>query len=46
MPDQTARGALMFLAWHESYHVGQMGLMRTEMGYPSVQARLYEVLSA
>lgn len=40
--DQTARGALMFLAWHESYHVGQIGLMRTEMGYPSVQARIYE----
>jgi len=44
IPDQTARGALMFLAWHESYHVGQLGLMRTEMGYPSVQARLYEAM--
>jgi uncharacterized damage-inducible protein DinB len=40
--DQTVRGALMFMAWHESYHVGQIGLMRTEMGLPSVQARLYE----
>lgn len=45
IPDQTARGALMFLAWHESYHVGQIGLMRTEMGYPSIQARLYETLA-
>jgi uncharacterized damage-inducible protein DinB len=42
VPDQTGRGALMFLAWHESYHVGQIGLMRTECGYLSVQARLYE----
>ena len=44
IPDQTARGALMFLAWHESYHAGQIGLMRTEMGYPSMQARLYETM--
>lgn len=44
IPDQTARGALMFLAWHESYHFGQLGLMRTEMGYPSMQARLYEAM--
>lgn len=42
--DQTARGALMFLAWHESYHVGQVGLMLTEMGLPSVQATLYEAM--
>lgn len=44
IPDATARGALMFLAWHESYHAGQIGLLRTEMGYPSVQARLYETM--
>lgn len=44
IPDQTARGALMFLAWHESYHVGQLGLMLTEMGHPSVQQRVHEAL--
>ena len=43
--DHTARGALMFLAWHESYHVGQIGLIRTETGYPSMQARLYESMN-
>ncbi|MEM7585093.1 MAG: DinB family protein [Acidobacteriota bacterium] len=42
--DPTARGALMFLAWHESYHVGQIGLMRTELGYPSMQARFKEAM--
>ncbi len=42
--DQTARGALMFLAWHESYHVGQIGLLRTELGYPSMQASLYKTM--
>ena len=41
VPDQTVRGALMFWAWHESYHVGQVGLIRTELGYPSLQERLY-----
>ena len=44
IPDQTARGALMFLAWHESYHIGQIGIMRTEMGYPSMQTRLYQAM--
>lgn len=44
--DNTVRGALMFLAWHESYHVGQIGIMRTERGYPSIQARLYEQFAA
>ncbi|MEM8932763.1 MAG: DinB family protein [Acidobacteriota bacterium] len=38
--DQTTRGALMFMAWHESYHIGQIGLMRTEMSLPSVRAVL------
>lgn len=40
--DRTTRGALMFMAWHESYHTGQIGLMRTELGLPSIQARFYE----
>ena len=40
VPDQTVRGALMFRAWHESYHVGQLGLIRTELGYPALRTRL------
>lgn len=40
IPDKTVRGAIAFICWHESYHVGQMGILRTEMGYPSIQERL------
>lgn len=40
IPDQTVRGALMFRAWHESYHTGQLGLMRTELGYQALRERL------
>jgi len=40
IPDQTVRGALMFRAWHESYHAGQIGLIRTELGYPALRDRL------
>ena len=45
VPDQTARGATMFMAWHESYHLGQIGMLRVEMEKPSVQARLYEAMN-
>ena len=45
VPDKTIRGGLMFLAWHETYHVGQVGLMRTEYGYPSVQEQIHEHLT-
>lgn len=38
--DQTLRGQLAFIAWHESYHIGQIGILRTEMGYPSLRQRL------
>ena len=40
IPDQTLRGNLTFIAWHESYHVGQIGIMRTEMGYRSMRQAL------
>ena len=41
IPDNTLRGNLTFIAWHESYHIGQIGMMRTEMGYPSMRKTLY-----
>ncbi|MDH3524891.1 MAG: DinB family protein [Acidobacteriota bacterium] len=41
IPDQTLRGRLTFVAWHESYHIGQIGILRTEMGYPSMRQMLY-----
>ncbi len=39
--DKTLRGQLAFIAWHESYHVGQIGILRTEMGYTSLRQLLY-----
>lgn len=42
IPDQTVRGRLAFMSWHESYHIGQIGILRTEMGYPSMRKALYE----
>ena len=46
IPDNTLRGNLTFIAWHESYHIGQIGIMRTEMGYPSMRQALYAARSA
>jgi uncharacterized damage-inducible protein DinB len=40
-PDNTLRGNLTFIAWHEAYHLGQVGIMRTEMGYLSTRQTLY-----
>lgn len=34
--DKTLHGALSFLAAHESYHIGQLGLIRKYLGLPSV----------
>lgn len=34
--DKTLHGALSFLATHESYHIGQLGLIRKYQGLPSV----------
>ena len=41
IPDSTLRGNLTFIAWHEVYHLGQIGIMRTEMGYLSTRQTLY-----
>ena len=43
--DQTMRGAIVFLCWHESYHVGQIGGMRTEMGYPSTEHLVHAAMA-
>ncbi len=32
IPDKSVRGAILFLAFHESYHVGQMGYLRKCLG--------------
>lgn len=39
-PEKTLRARLAFIAWHETYHVGQIGILRTEMGYPSLRQTL------
>lgn len=38
LPDgsDTTGGALRFLAWHEAYHLGQLGLMRRLVGKPGL----------
>ncbi len=44
--DQTMRGAISFLCWHESYHVGQIGMLRTEQGYPSTEYQVHAAMEA
>lgn len=44
--DQTMRGAINFLCWHESYHVGQIGMLRTEQGYPSTEHQVHAAMAA
>ncbi len=44
--EDTLRGVLTFLAFHEAYHVGQIGFLRTFLGYPPVQERLSETTRA
>ena len=45
-PDKTVRGALAFICWHECYHLGQIGMIRTGLGYPSLRARLSATIEA
>jgi uncharacterized damage-inducible protein DinB len=35
--DRTLLGTVAFLAHHESYHVGQLALLRKALGYPAMQ---------
>jgi uncharacterized damage-inducible protein DinB len=34
--DGTLLGNLAFLVQHDSYHIGQLGLLRRQLGYPSM----------
>ncbi len=43
--DQTMRGAITFLCWHESYHVGQIGVLRTEQGYSSTEHQVHAAMA-
>jgi len=38
--DGTALGMLSFLAQHESYHLGQVALLRRQLGFPAMHYRL------
>jgi uncharacterized damage-inducible protein DinB len=38
--DGTVLGALAFLAQHESYHVGQVALLRRQLGLPAMSYAL------
>jgi uncharacterized damage-inducible protein DinB len=35
-PEQTVRGAIAFLVYHEAYHVGQVGYLVKWLGYPGI----------
>jgi len=37
--DETTLGMLSFLMQHESYHIGQLGLLRKQMGLPAMSYR-------
>ncbi len=32
--EKTALESILFLVWHEAYHVGAVGAIRKELGYP------------
>jgi uncharacterized damage-inducible protein DinB len=32
--EETALESLMFVSWHEAYHMGAVGAIRKELGYP------------
>ncbi len=36
VPDQTIRGLITFLTFHEVYHVGQMAYVKKWLGYPGI----------
>jgi uncharacterized damage-inducible protein DinB len=35
--DGTRMGTLVFLLQHEAYHLGQIGLLRRELGFPALR---------
>jgi len=37
--DSSMGGAIAFLVQHESYHIGQMALLRKFLGYPAMTYR-------
>ncbi len=38
--EQTALDFIRFLTWHEAYHIGAVGTIRKELGYPSPAERV------
>lgn len=37
IPDKTMRGAIYFMAYHEAYHMGQLGYLRKWLGKQSLR---------
>jgi uncharacterized damage-inducible protein DinB len=37
MADQTVLGALTFLVQHDTYHIGQLALLRKHLGFPAMR---------
>ena len=44
--EKNLLGVLVYVAWHETYHMGQIGTMRTWLGLKPTIDRAIEVWSA
>jgi len=44
MVEKTLLGLVSFIAWHESYHLGQIGMIVRDLGLPEVRMQLAEAL--
>lgn len=40
--EQNILGGVSFLAEHESYHIGQMGYLRVQLGYKLIYDTMFE----
>ncbi|MEM6457060.1 MAG: DinB family protein [Acidobacteriota bacterium] len=38
--ERTQRGAFGFMAWHETYHIGQIAMLRTAYGLPGLTTKM------
>ncbi len=41
-----ALGAVRFFVWHETYHVGQLSMLRRDLGYLGLRERVEELSAA
>ena len=46
MHEKTIRGGVAFFTWHDSYHVGQIGSIRTNLGLKPIQKIFHEAATS